>query len=136
MTTRELESVTLEEVLARHKRVVIAGGPKTGKTTLARAVTDRPVYHTDDYSYLPWAEIPKLVNEELAGKKAYVLEGVQAGRALRKGLKPDVVVYLTEPRAPRSKGQMSMGKAVHTIFRDWLSSSPGVPVEYHVDRVN
>jgi polynucleotide 5'-kinase involved in rRNA processing len=32
-----------QQVLASHKRIAIVGGPKTGKTTLAKTVTDRPV---------------------------------------------------------------------------------------------
>lgn len=127
------DRVTLADVLSRHKRVVIAGGPQTGKTRLAASVTDRPVFHTDDLKSKPWEKIPELVIAQVEGEEAYVLEGVQAGRVLRKGLEPDVVVYLVDPRAPRSKGQQAMAKGCATIFRDWLASRPEVPVHYGLD---
>ena len=140
MSLRELDRrdgmadrVTIAEILSRYKRVVIAGGPKTGKSTLASSVTDRPVFHTDELAGERWEDIPELVKAQVEGKDAFVVEGVQAGRALRKGLEADVVVYLTEPRAPRTKGQQTMGKGCATIFRDYLSSGPAVPIEYDVE---
>lgn len=140
MTTSELDrrdgmldGITLAEILAKYKRVVIAGGPKTGKTTLTAGVTDREVFHTDDFNKAPWTEIPRLVIDQVKDVPAYVLEGVQAGRALWKGLEPDVVVYLVDPRAPRTKGQQALGKGCATVFRDWLSSRPEIPVQYGLE---
>lgn len=47
----------LADILSQFRRVAIAGGPRTGKTTLAAAVTDRRVIATDDYMGKPWADI-------------------------------------------------------------------------------
>lgn len=124
-------TTNLAQILTKYKRIVIAGGPKTGKTTLASAVTDREVFHTDDFIGRPWEEIPYFVIDQVKNLTSYVIEGIQAGRALRKGLKPDVVIYLTEHREPLTPRQQGMGKGCEAIFHDWLSTST-IPVIYNV----
>lgn len=118
----------LTEILRTHKRVAIVGGPKTGKTTLSQGVTDRPVLHTDDNMAQPWEDQPHIIIAQADGKESFVVEGVQAGRALRKGLEVDAVVVLNQPKVTRTEGQERMAKGCDKILRDWESQSPGVPV--------
>ncbi len=116
------------EFLQQYRRIAIAGGPKTGKTTLADTSTPGGprIIHTDEIE-APWAELPDLIVEECRNSAAYVVEGVQVGRALRKGLNPEVVVYLNQPFGQLTKGQASMSRGCATIFRSWLDTGPDVP---------
>lgn len=116
------------DVLAKHARVAIVGGPKTGKSNLANMVTDRPVIHTDDYRNMPWEAVPHAVIGAASGDR-FVVEGVQAARALRKGLQVDAVVRLDKPHVPLSRGQSSMTLAVETVMRDWQEKAkPEIPI--------
>lgn len=117
-----------QQVLASHKRIAIVGGPKTGKTTLAKTVTDRPVYHNDDGKHIPWEDQPEYWKGQVAGQDSFVLEGVQAARALRKGLQVDAVIELDKPWVELNKGQASMHKGHKKIFGDVLSANPGTIV--------
>ena len=119
------------EILAQHKRIAIAGGPRVGKTTLAATVTDRRVIATDDYIGTPWADIPHKIIADIGDLDAFALEGVQVARALRKGLRVDAVVYLIRLKVPElTKGQAAMTRGVVRIFGDWMQSKPGVPVYF------
>lgn len=124
---------SLTTLLAQHRKIAIAGGPRCGKTTLlksARAIeaesvsplpsSPRHFFSTDDLIGQPWPAIPHLVIGELAAHSSYLVEGVMVARALRRGLKPDVVVWLNRAYEPLSKGQRSMAKAVATVFREWV----------------
>jgi len=76
----------------------------------------------------PWAEIPAMLIAEAALFPRFVIEGVQVPRALRKGLVVDAVLWLDTPLADRSKGQDSMAKGVASVFAEWRSTMPHVPV--------
>jgi hypothetical protein len=57
-------SVDFACFLRTYARVAIAGGPRTGKTTLAATVKDRPVVHTDDFIVgHEWSEVPALASK-------------------------------------------------------------------------
>lgn len=119
-------------------RVAIAGGPRTGKTTLAgkahRARTadghGQPsvLIHTDDYIGLPWVDVPHFAILQCEKAERFVIEGVQVARCLRKGLKVDAVIWLEAERAPRTKQQESMAKGVKTVFMEWVALTTGTPV--------
>lgn len=119
-------------VLAMHRRVAIVGGPGTGKTTLAAHTHNRPVLGTDDYQKMDWAEIPAaLIQRTSELGPAFVVEGVQVARALRKGMTVDAVVVLDTQRRPDPlPGQLAMAKGVATVFNEWRASpaAAGVPV--------
>lgn len=121
----------LDEILRMHKRIAIAGGPLTGKTTIAVGVSDRPVYHTDEYMDLPWSEQPLQWLTRLENEPCYVLEGVQVPRTLRKGLQVDAVVWLEEAKVQISPKQTSMAKAVRTVYNEWRSNNQEIP-EYNL----
>lgn len=126
------------------KRTAIVGGPRSGKTTYAGNLTTkeklgfaRPVVHTDDFIGLGWEAQPEAIitacrAAEAAGK-GFILEGVTAARALRKGLLVDEVIYLHGSRVELTPKQDAMRKGVRTVFLDWLKSGfAGEILDLHV----
>jgi len=108
-------------------RIVICGGPKTGKTTMSEEMeTDTgtiPAKHTDDLQHLDWSDASKVASYWLDNPGPWVIEGVAAVRALRKWLarnptgKPcDRVVLLTHTWGPLTAGQETMTKGHATIW--------------------
>ncbi len=123
--------MTLEEALAV-PRLAVAGGPRTGKTTLAAKLAARAQIHTDDLMALPWADVPPAVIAECDRHGALVVEGVQVARALRKGLQVDAVIWMGRPHVALSEGQERMAKGVQTVFQEWLTANAGrIPVVTH-----
>lgn len=112
------------DILKKHKRIAIVGGPQTGKTTLAKTVTDRPVHHNDNGKHIPWEDQPEYWKNQVFGQDAFVLEGVQAARALRKGLQVDAVIELDKPHVPLKPGQLAMSKGHVKIFGDVKAANP------------
>jgi len=112
----------------QHKKIAIVGGPKAGKTTLSLAVKDRHVLHTDDYINMDWDRVPQQIIDDLAEHDTFLVEGVQAARALRKGLKVDVIVATKLPSSTgifRKDGQARMAKAV----KRWMEGvDKGIPL--------
>lgn len=104
------------QCLEKYDRIALAGGPQVGKTTLAKTVTDRPVFHSDDFKRYDWAAVPHKMIELMSAEDRFLVEGVMVARALRKGLEVDLVVVLHEPMVPRLKGQVAMEKGILTIL--------------------
>lgn len=113
--------MTPADVFARFDRVAVAGVPQSGKTSLCLDL-ERLVIHTDDFKGQPWADVPGLVLEEAHGER-WVVEGVQAARCLRAGLRPDAIIWLPQPLVKLTKGQASMGKGVETTFLKWMRTA-------------
>ena len=110
-----------------NERIAIAGGPKTGKTSLAVEMrcAGANVSHSDTLLELPWSEQSLVVSRWFNHEAPWVVEGVTVVRALRKWLernpegKPcDRVIYLREPRILLSTGQERMSKACWTVWRE------------------
>lgn len=107
-------------------RLVIVGGPRTGKSTLMRALErDGVTLHgSDDVQHLEWSDASAHCSKWLDDPGPFVLEGVAMARALRKWIardegKPcDLVLWLSEPVAERTKGQVSMDKGVATVLME------------------
>jgi hypothetical protein len=121
----------LTPILARYPRIAIAGGPRTGKSSIASTITDRPVIATDDYMRLPWDDVPRAVIAQASASGArFVVEGVQVTRALRKGLQVDAVVWLDTPHVELTGAQQGMRTGMETVFREWQQMPEGkvVPV--------
>lgn len=111
-------------------RVIVCGGPRTGKTTLAEKYRQLhptlPVYHTDAFKDMDWSRASDAVVvwlETFSG--AWLVEGVASVRAIRKFLakhpdrRPaDVVFRLTRPFVELSPGQQSMARGEETIWRE------------------
>ncbi len=130
-------------------RVIIAGPPRTGKTTLAadiaRALRLDPlaVQHTDELvGVLEWSEASAEVATWFTPDGPWVVEGVATVRALRKWLaandgKPaDRIYWLAVPRVELTRGQDIMTRGTYTV---WESVFPtlrarGVPVFFGGDQ--
>jgi len=109
--------MNLNNHLLDYKRILVVGGPNVGKSTLAASISDRPVYNTDSTKDLPWSEQASVWVQKLKDEESYVLEGVQAARALRGGLEADLVVYLTQAKAPQTERQQALDKGIATIMK-------------------
>lgn len=122
--------MTPDELLAEigeATRIVIVGGPSTGKSTLAhRLTTPERVRCTDDLvGVLEWSEASAEVARWFDEPGPFVIEGVATARALRKwllanpGAALDAVVVLTgRPFVELSKGQAAMNKGVATVWNE------------------
>lgn len=113
------------------KRVIIVGGPKTGKTTLAGEISANMALHTDDLiGTHTWEDVPDAVIEWMHRPGPWVIEGVQTARALRRWLnlasmhpRPamppcDQIIVKTTPFVELTKGQASMMKGVMTVWKE------------------
>jgi hypothetical protein len=113
------------------KRILITGGPGCGKTSLSIQIAmllgldQQAIQHTDDLvGVLEWSAASAEVATWLDGPAPSVIEGVCLPRALRKwlvahptGAPADILIYLTQPYADQTKGQIAMGKGVDTVLR-------------------
>jgi hypothetical protein len=108
-------------------RVLIIGGPRTGKTTLAQQL-ELPVHSTDqliashDWSEAS-AEVALWIGNNLGAR--WVIEGVVTARGLRKWLNRNpeqpldcVVVLMNRPLVDVTKGQAAMAKGVATVWNE------------------
>ena len=119
------------DTLRQYQRIAIAGGPRTGKTTLSTRVTDRPVVHGDDFIALGWSQASEALAAQVnASVGPLVVEGVQVPRALRKGMAVDVVIWLERPYVTQTPEQAIMAKGCRTVFDEWRAANPTVPVVY------
>lgn len=121
--------------------VCIAGGPRSGKTTLATELALRSgtaLLSTDDLIGLGWSEASQAVAARLLTADAdLIVEGVAVARALRKALgqtagRPcDRLLVLERPRLELSPGQRAMAKGVDTVLAEILPElrARGVAVE-------
>lgn len=110
-------------------RILIIGGPKTGKTTMATQLAQTlqvKLRHTDALiaDNIAWPEMSERVSRWLEAAGPWIIEGVALPRALRKWIaahpsgKPcEVIYWLAKPVADRSLGQVTMSKAVQTVWK-------------------
>lgn len=131
-----------------NKRIMIVGGPRTGKTTLADEIRldmepDVLVYHTDDLiGKYDWADVPDQIITWMQYNPPWLIEGVQTARALRRWLKKaktlgwagtpcDRIIVLREPKEELTKGQTTMMRGVWTVWKEVEPQlDPRVVVEY------
>lgn len=117
--------------LADHDRVVILGGPRTGKSSLAARAGERyglPVRSADVLvGHVPWGEDSAEVARWFDEPGRWVIEGVSTVRAVRKWLAnnpdkpfPAAVLWLSQPLVAVTKGQQSMAKGVLTVWTQTL----------------
>jgi len=109
-------------------RVLITGGPKTGKTTLSaqlRTQVGAQPMHTDDLIALGWSEASQEVALWIAQPGPWIIEGVAVPRALRKwfaanptGKPADKVIFLGKPWQELSPGQLAMTKGLVTVWKE------------------
>ncbi len=113
-------------------RIVIIGGPKTGKSTLAAQMGGGR--SSDEVMNLGWSESSEEVSRWLDQPGPWIVEGVAVPRALRKWRernpdKPapvDHVIHLTHPHEQLIQGQISMAKGIDTVLAQimpWLEET-------------
>lgn len=127
-------------------RILIIGGPRTGKTTLARQLS-AAARSTDDLIPMGWSEGSEAASHWFDEPGPWVIEGVAVVRALRKWFlrnpivdrarttqrKPcDRIIFLRTAHERLLTGQLSMTQGHETV---WGSISHtialrGIPVEY------
>lgn len=115
----------------RDMKILIIGGPRTGKTTraleqaktLETLGTPHTLVHTDDIAArLPWSMVSDEVFELLQRPGDWIIEGVAGVRGLRKylkaGLVPDFeVIWMGTPYAQEKKHHAMHAQAL-SIWRE------------------
>lgn len=114
-------------------KIVIAGVPRAGKTTLAETLRVRcqpfiAVKHTDDLIHgdrAEWSQISDAVATWFDVQGPWLVEGIRAVHALRKFLRAhemgttcDRVIWLGTPRVALTPGQATMAKGLTTVWRE------------------
>ncbi len=111
------------------RRILIAGGPGIGKSTLAARLHEQLGYrviNTDAIRHAyGWSEVSLVASSWFDLDGPWIIEGVAVPRALRKWLerhpegKPADVVYWGEiAREPRTPGQEAMAKGCATVWNE------------------
>jgi len=119
----------LVDSIKDHGRVIVVGGPRTGKTLFSVAAAykhGRAHRHTDSLmGALDWSESSAKVAEWFGAPGDYVIEGVATVRALRKWLLanpdaplPATIVKFETPRVKLNAGQERMRKGTETIWAE------------------
>lgn len=112
------------------RRIVIIGGPHTGKTTLANRLgaelgIGNVMHSTDDLIGLGWSEASEAASKWFSDQGDWIIEGVSTARALRKWLRANPgrpldadVVVVRDAFTPLLPGQRSMTTGVYTVFNE------------------
>jgi len=118
-------------------RIVICGGPRTGKTTMAARMSlgaTADVRHSDDLiATHDWSAASQHIADEWLDDRhgPWIIEGVAMSRALRKWREAhpydevpvDRVIRLVTPLVALSKGQETMAKGEERVWSEiegWL----------------
>lgn len=110
-------------------RILIAGVPRAGKTTLAMELGKQlalPVRHTDSLIGLGWSESSAAAAKWLEDPGPWIIEGVAVPRALRKwlaanaGAPCDTVHWMPGARLHLTPGQKSMAGGCVTVWAEIL----------------
>lgn len=134
-----------------NKRVWIAGGTGTGKSTFADSLGRKlniPVIHGDFLITTEkdnWSKMPHLLIEQIKNKDSYIIEMTQVGRMCRKieelglDLRPTEYYYLTEHMGTiqLTPKQVSFNKSVNTIQLECnkILENWGVEITYELPEV-
>jgi len=112
------------------KRILIVGGPRTGKTTLAKhlaAELGYPLRGTDELTATEWSAASQEASGWFREDGPWIFEGVVLPRAIRKHYRAsieapaDAVVIMKRPKVEQSPGQASMTKACATVLNESMS---------------
>lgn len=121
-------------------KVVICGGPRTGKTSLAEKYRGLGIVrHTDELA-CDWKGASSAAATWMDEPGPWLIEGVMCSRGLRKwhelhpGEPPPVdrVIYLLRSHEPLSDGQQRLTKGTRTVHEQiepWLAEH-GITTEY------
>lgn len=111
------------------RRIIILGGPRTGKTTLSESLQHElgieRLNRSVDLEHMAWSESSAHAAKWFDEPGDWICEGVQMARALRKWLKANPgkpldadLFLLRQPMVPQRDGQKAMMKGVETVFRE------------------
>jgi hypothetical protein len=109
------------------KRIVVAGGPGRGKSTLAKKLVGPGVrhHHGEELVGIEWSAGSELASTWFDEPGPFVCENVGMARALRKwlarnptGIPADVVVHLAEPTRETTAKQESMARGCATVWAE------------------
>jgi SPP1 gp7 family putative phage head morphogenesis protein len=117
-----------DALIDKNMRIVIAGGPRTGKTTAAIKLAEKlsiPLRHTDDLiSRMPWREASAEVAKWFDNPGPWIIEGVTVVRAIRKWLAnnkglnfPAYVIRFVNSKVSQTTGQKVMHKGEETVWK-------------------
>ena len=106
-------------------RILVCGGPRSGKTTFAATLGVR-VRHTDDLiGKLDWSGVSDHVATHwMTDPAPWCIEGVAVARALRKWIdnhvvKPaDIIYHLPDPKVELEPRQEAMRKGCLKVFNE------------------
>jgi hypothetical protein len=116
-----------EQLRGKNLRVVVAGGPRRGKSTLAKKLAGPGVkyHHGEELVGVEWSAGSELASRWFDEPGPFVCENVAMARALRKWLarnpsgKPaDVVVHLAEAVTASTPGQETMARGCATVWAE------------------
>lgn len=125
-------------------RLLIAGVPRSGKTTLSAELESKhrcAAMHTDDLiGKLDWSEVSRHVAEDWFTRAGpWVIEGVAVPRAIRKWFRDmrrtdapcDRLIWMPVPRLELSAGQRAMAKGCISVYDEVIKRllETGVEVE-------
>lgn len=115
-------------VLAKPRRLVLAGGPRAGKTHLAAQLSEATATRrrgSDELLSLGWSESSEAASYWFDEPGSWIVEGVTMARALRKwlarnpeGMPADVIVHLGSPVTERNRGQHVMALGCETVWNE------------------
>jgi len=111
------------------KRVMIAGGPGSGKSVLAAALGDKtglPVYHMDKIHYRPgWVERSRAEKDRLTGevhaRDRWIFEGGHSSTYAERIARADTFIWLDVPVGLR------MVRVLRRSFRYYGRTRPDLP---------
>ena len=116
-----------------HQRVVIAGGPRSGKSHLAAKLlrNGQRLHDGEELTGVEWSAGSELFSRWLDEPGPYICENVAAARGLRKwllrnplgGLPADLFIQLDTQVDTRAPGQEAMAKGCRTV---WDEIEPGL----------
>ncbi len=122
------ENSAAHDLIGRSKRVIIAGGPRVGKTTLAaKACNDHRVRSTDELIHLGWSGASEAASKWFNAGGRWIVEGVATPRAMRKwfeqnarGTPCDLAVWLQEEKETTSLQQKKMAHECSMVWAEIL----------------
>lgn len=110
-------------------KILIAGGPRVGKTTLGLQLAQETGYRMRSTDSLiateKWSDASAITCGWLSEHGPWIIEGVAVFRALRKwlaknptGAPADVLYIRKSPRTELTPGQRAMAKGCDTVWRE------------------